>query len=178
LFSSTVEMTALPSVRGSCGRPRTSTPAARSVQPICVRPLAGSRKRKLMPASSVRRAGSRRRATATPSPSSASMAGIRGEDRSANVRAPATAARRRSPCIIFRPSAMKPSPRPSTMPRTTGWRVIFWIQVAAPEAPRTPHTRPVKRPEAKMAPCVMPPAWVMAAVPIAFMGWTGIGVLK
>ena len=56
--------------------------------------------------------------------------------------------------------------------------MIFAIQPTPPLRPMASHSTPVKRPDAHTAPAVMVPAWLMAAVPMAFMGWMGTGVLK
>ena len=52
------------------------------------------------------------------------------------------------------------------------------IQVTAPVRPMTSQSTPVKSPDAQIAPGVMSPGWLIAAVPMAFIGWIGTGVLK
>jgi hypothetical protein len=52
----------------------------------------------------------------------------------------------------------------------TGRLVILAINVTAPVRPMMSQRIPVKSPEIQMAPEVMLPAWLMAAVPIAFIG--------
>ena len=73
---------------------------------------------------------------------------------------------------------MKASPSPRTRPWTTGRLVIWAIQLTAPVRPMVSHRIPVKSPEAQMVPGLMAPAWLMATVPMAFMGWMGMGVRK
>ena len=73
---------------------------------------------------------------------------------------------------------MKPRPRPSTRPWTIGRLVIRAIQPTVPVRPMTSQKTPVNSPDAQIAPGEMVPAWVIAAVPMAFIGWIGTGVLK
>jgi len=58
----------------------------------------------------------------------------------------------------------------------TGRLVIFAIQLTAPLRPMTSQRTPVNSPEAHTAAGVMAPALLIAAVPMAFIGWIGTGV--
>jgi hypothetical protein len=59
-----------------------------------------------------------------------------------------------------------------------GRLVSLATKVTAPVKPMTSQSTPVKSPDAQIAPGEMAPGWLMAAVPMAFMGWIGRGVLK
>jgi hypothetical protein len=73
---------------------------------------------------------------------------------------------------------MKVNPSPSVRPRTTGFRVSFAMTPTAPVKPRSSYNRAVSTVLIQTMPNVMAPAWAIAAVAMAFIGCTGIGVLK
>jgi hypothetical protein len=73
---------------------------------------------------------------------------------------------------------MKLRPRPSTRPRTTGRLVSAASHETAPVTAMISQNTPVTRAEAPIIPGVTASGWAIAAVPMAFMGWTDRGVRK
>ena len=113
-------------------------------------------------------------AETTPMTRSMNMAGTLGFVRRRYVTTRAMPARSGADVMRWTPSTMKESPRPSMMPRTTGFVASLEIGLMAPVAPARSQKRPVVRPDANRAAGLMPPA--TAAAPMAFMGWIGSGV--
>ena len=79
-------------------------------------------------------------------------------------------ARSGSAPIILTPSRMNSSPKPMISPSTTGRLVILAIQLTAPVSPMTNQKRPLNNPDTQIAPTDSAPAWLIAAVPMAFIG--------
>lgn len=106
------------------------------------------------------------------------MAGRRRLLRRRRVRSTPPIATSGSVFILPSPSVRRLSPNPSMMPRRTGLVVILSIQRIAPVIPINNQKRPVKIPDPQIIPGVMTPDRAIAMFPMAFMGWTGMGVLK
>ena len=73
---------------------------------------------------------------------------------------------------------MNVKPRPSVRPLTTGFRVRRAMKLTAPVTPSTSHRNAVSTVLIHTMPIVTTPACAIAAVAIAFIGCTAIGVLK